>query len=177
MNTSPRFLVFFPKQSSFLPAKVGEFVATNQFLGRELYVYQGKTLSVDEFNAMPVHVFERELYPEPVRVNVLMEETTEADLRGTLVAPARSSAAVESPSISACENTNEPPDLLEGEGDDESYDELMKRLIQIEDDKDELARFAESIGFSVDRRYSTGMIREKILQEIEQRELEEEVGA
>lgn len=169
MQKTPKFLVYFPKHSSFTPPKAGEFFASNEFLGRSLYVYEGQLLSVDEFNAIPPHVFERDYYPERVHVAVILVDATEADLREMGdIAPAP--AADEPAAETLAENPQEDTAGSKSETDDDGL------LDALPDDKDQLLAYAESVGCKVDRRYSPRMIRRKIEEFLHEEELQAEAG-
>jgi hypothetical protein len=73
MKTTLRILLFFPKFSNYSPAKEGEFVVNPNFGDR--YVYEGRTLSVEEFNKLSEEgtIFERDRYSQPIRVKIVEE--------------------------------------------------------------------------------------------------------
>lgn len=75
MNTEIKVLVYFPKQSRHAPARNGEFVATEAM--PDSYIYQGRLLTMAEFNALPGEVFEQDRYSARVRVRLVPEMVQE----------------------------------------------------------------------------------------------------
>jgi len=63
------FLIYFPKTSRYSPTKEGEFIHAPEY--GDLYVYGGRPLSIDEFNAAPPEIWERYRYSQQPRVKVL----------------------------------------------------------------------------------------------------------
>jgi hypothetical protein len=66
---SVKILLHFPKHGKYRPAKEGEFIYVPD-LG-ERYVYEGRTLSVEEFNKLPPYIFEENRYSERPRIELV----------------------------------------------------------------------------------------------------------
>ena len=75
-----RGIICLHKQSAYANAKIGEFVRTNDFDG--VHVYQGKSFSMEEFNAISDKVIDsailRELKPHVRLIKVAPESAKKA---------------------------------------------------------------------------------------------------
>lgn len=154
----PKFLLYFVKRSRFAPPSEGEFVKTAEFGGK--YVYQGRLLSREEFNALNGEVFEKERYTETVRAECLMvdaepesdqgdDDTGEGD-----DTPATDSEGDE-PKATASTQTNEEPatkavdDSTPPVEESDPHAELRAELKAMPY-KANIVKFAESKGVVVD---------------------------